>query len=71
VGWLWFSMRLVAQQIYLNQPRKAWTGANGTKAGDCDSATPLLRWLKSHRKWQMGLKGKQRPLKMASRAGLF
>jgi hypothetical protein len=62
-------MRLVVQYIYLNQPRKAWKGANGKKTGNYDSATPLLHWLKSHKKWQMRLKGecqKHRPLKMAS-----
>jgi hypothetical protein len=39
------------------------------KAGNYDSATPLLHWLKLHKKYQMRLKGKQRPLKMASSAG--
>jgi hypothetical protein len=41
------------------------------KAGNYDSATPLLRWLKLQKKWQMRFKGKQRPLKMASSAGPF
>jgi hypothetical protein len=50
--------------MYLNQPRKAWKGANGEKAGNCDSATPLLHWLKLP-------KGKQKPLKTASSAGPF
>ena len=41
----------------------------GEKTGNYDSATPLLHWLKLHKKWQMRLKEKcqkHRPLKMAS-----
>jgi hypothetical protein len=39
------------------------------KVGNYDSATPLLHWLKLHRKWQTRLKGKRGYSKLPAAQG--